>query len=327
MNRFWNALACLIIFGMPAANAADRFTFQLGWLPGGERAPVYLALQRGLFAAESLEVRILSGRGSTDVMTKLATGVADVGEVGFDAFIAAKAGGPVPTTAVMPFFVKQPDSLVTTAASGIETLKDVAGKTIAATPFGTSVLAWPYLLKLNGVDSGSVRLIKADASAIGAMLASGRVDAIFSWATTAPALVPMLTAAGKQMKLIPWSRFGYEGYSQTLVASDKVLAERPDQVRRFLKVMRQAIQMTHDDPQAAAEAVKAAVPQSDLAVIRAQVDATVPLLVNEVTQRDGLGVFSPQLLKKSWEWVSNAHSIPIDKVDPLSTVSLKFGGS
>jgi NitT/TauT family transport system substrate-binding protein len=85
--------------------------------------------------------------------------------------------------------------------------------------------------------------------------------------------------------------------------------------------------MTHDDPQAAAEAVKAAVPQSDLAVIRAQVDATVPLLVNEVTQRDGLGNFSPQLLKKSWEWVSNAHSIPVDKVDPLSTVSLKFGGS
>ena len=93
----------------PCAVAADALTFQLGWLPGGERAPVYLALQRGMFAAENLDVKTLPGRGSTDVLTKLATHVADLGEVGFDAYISAKANGAVPATAVMPYYVKQPD--------------------------------------------------------------------------------------------------------------------------------------------------------------------------------------------------------------------------
>lgn len=311
----------------PCAVAADALTFQLGWLPGGERAPVYLALQRGMFAAENLDVKIIPGRGSTDVLTKLATHVADLGEVGFDAYISAKANGAVPATAVMPYYVKQPDSLLTTTGSGINSLKDVAGKSIAATPFGTSILAWPFLLKLNGVDADSVRLIKADASAIGAMLASGRVDAIFIWGPSVPALEPMLITAGKQMKLIPWSRFGYEGYSQTIMASDKTIAERPEVVRRFLKVFRQAVQLTHDDPAAAAQAVKTTVPQVDLAVVRAQVDATIPLLINEISQRDGLGVFNPQLLRKSWEWVANAYGLPVDKIDPLTTVNTQLSGS
>jgi NitT/TauT family transport system substrate-binding protein len=111
------------------------------------------------------------------------------------------------------------------------------------------------------------------------------------------------------------------------MASDKTLAERPAVVARFLKVFRQAVQLMHDDPGAAAQAVKTTVPQADLAVVRAQVDATIPLLINEISQRDGLGVFNPELLKKSWEWVANAHGIAVDKIDPMTTVNTRLGGS
>jgi NitT/TauT family transport system substrate-binding protein len=326
MKRLLHACVTLLFSVIGQAQAADLVTFQLGWLPGGERAPVYLGVQRGLFAAENIEVKILAGRGSTDVITKLATGIADVGEVGFDAFLVAKATGSVPTTAVMPYFVKQPDSVLTTTTSGIEGFKDLMGRSIATSPFGTSILAWPHILKLNGIEPSSVRLIKAEPSTLGPMLASGRVDAMMGWSTTAPAMVSMLAQAGKQLRLIPWSRFGYEGYSQTLVASDKSLSERPEVVRRFLKVMRQSIELMHAEPEAAAQAVKAMVPQADLPTVRAQVEASVPLLVNEVTQRDGLGVFSPALLVMSWEWVAKANEFPTDRIDPNAVVTGQFVG-
>jgi hypothetical protein len=38
-------------------------------------------------------------------------------------------------------------------------------------------------------------------------------------------------------------------------------------------------------------------------------------------------VFNPQLVQKSWEWVANAHRIAVDKIDPLTTVNTRLGGS
>ena len=54
--------------------AADKVTFQLDWLPGGDKAPVYVGIQEGFFAEADLDVSIASGRGSTDALTKMATG-------------------------------------------------------------------------------------------------------------------------------------------------------------------------------------------------------------------------------------------------------------
>ena len=62
-----------------SAMAADKVTFQLDWLPGGDKAPVYVGIQQGFFADEDLEVKIASGRGSTDALTKMATGQSDIG--------------------------------------------------------------------------------------------------------------------------------------------------------------------------------------------------------------------------------------------------------
>jgi len=321
-------LAATLLCAMaPAANAADALSFQLGWLPGGDRAPAYLALQRGLFAAENLDVKILPGRGSTDTITKLATGVVDVGEAGFDAFLAAKAEGTVPVTAVMPFFTKPPDALLTTSATGIASLKDIGGRSVATSPFTSSNLTWPVILKLNDVDPAQVKFIKADAGALGGMLAAGQVDAVIMWTTSAPPVTTMVAAAGKQLKILPWSDYGMAGYSQTIIASDKTLAERPDAIRRFVKVMRDAIRLTKADPMAAAEAVKVAVPQADLAALKAQVEVSVPLMMNEITARDGLGTFSPDLVRKTWEWVAKANNYPADKLDPMSVVSTKYAGS
>jgi NitT/TauT family transport system substrate-binding protein len=261
------------------------------------------------------------------VLTKLATSVADAGEVGFDTFVSAKAEGVMPVTAVMPYFTKPADSILTTTTSGIATLKDVVGRSVATSPFANSTQAWPVFLKQNGLDAASVKLIKADPATLGGLLATGQTDALLFWSTSSPALVPVLAKAGKEMKLIPWSEFGYEGYSQTLMASNKTLTERPDVLRRFLKVMRVATQMTHDEPDAAAQAVKAAVPQADLAIIRAQIDASLPLMVNDITRRDGLGVFSGALVAKTWEWVAKANNYPLDKIDPMTGIDTKIGGN
>ena len=54
--------------------------------PGGDKAAgLSTAVQKGLFAAEGIEVTIVSGRGSSDAITKIATGAADMGTGGLGA--------------------------------------------------------------------------------------------------------------------------------------------------------------------------------------------------------------------------------------------------
>ncbi len=144
-------LALLLGANAPAV-AAEKIVFMIDWLPAGDKAVPYLGVQQGLFAAEGLEVTIQSGRGSSDVVTKLGTGAADLGTGGLAALLQARAQTPVAVKALASIYTLQPDAIFTTEGSGISTLKDVAGKTVATATFSSSNVSWPLVLKANGID-------------------------------------------------------------------------------------------------------------------------------------------------------------------------------
>jgi NitT/TauT family transport system substrate-binding protein len=314
----------LALLATTAGRAAEKVTMQFGWLPGGDRAAYYVAKEHGLFAAEGLEVRLMSGRGSNEAITKVATGVADFAEGGLDALLRAKLTNNVPVTAVMPVYSKAPDALVTTSASGIKSLRDVAGKKVATSPFTSSNGPWPFLLQSNGVDPAKVTLIKADPTALAPMLATGQVDAIIQYVTNAPATSSILKEANKTMVMLPWTEYGLDGYSSSLFVSHKTLATRRDVVVRFVRALKKAEVMMQADPDKAAAAVKASVPEIDLEITAALVRSTLPLIFNDNTKRDGLGVFSPALVKTTWEWVAKQENVSPDKLDPMSAVDMEL---
>src|SRR5690606_27448266 len=110
--RFRRYLLTAVLVSMTAGvQAADKIRWLNDWLPAGDKAIIYLAVEKGLFAAEDIEVEIMSGRGSSDVVTKLATGAADMGTGGLSALLQAKAGATVPVTAVLSVYTKQPDAV------------------------------------------------------------------------------------------------------------------------------------------------------------------------------------------------------------------------
>jgi NitT/TauT family transport system substrate-binding protein len=305
-----------------SAVADDSVTMQLGWIAGGERAFYYLAKDSGLFSAEHLDVRILPGKGATDSITKVATGVADFGEAGLDAVLAAKIQGEVPVKVVMPLFTVAPDGLMTTTQSGIRSLKDLEGRSVATSPFTSSNGPWPFLLRLNGIDPEKVRLVKADPAALVPMLAAGQVDAIIQFVNNGPLVRTVLRESNKEIVVLPWSQYGLEGYSNSISVSDKTLATRRDLVVRFTRALRKAIVVTRDDPALAVAALKKAIPQTDADTAEAVARATLPLMFNANTTRDGLGVFSPALVKTTWEWAAKTQGAALDKLDPMQAVDL-----
>lgn len=314
----------LLIGGALPAAAADKVVFMIDWLPAGDKAVPYLGVQSGLFKAEGLDVTIQSGRGSSDVVTKLGTGAADMGTGGLAALLQARAEAPVPVKAIMSIYTLQPDALFTTTTSGMSSIKDVVGKTIATATFSSSNVAWPLVLKANGVDAAKVDLLKADPGALAPMLASGKVAATINWITVAPAFVKPLAESGKTLKLIMWSDYGFDGYGLSVFASERMLSQRPDVVKRFMRAYAKATAVAIADPLAAAKAVHAMVPEVDVDVARDQFAASIPLMVNSISKKDGSGAFEKGLLATTWKWTAEAQNLPLNKIDPEAAVDRSF---
>ncbi len=313
-------------FCATGAFALDKVVLQSDWLPSGDKAPPYVALQEGFFAQEGLDVTILSGRGAVEALTKTATGAADVSTGGLGALMSAAVETPLPVRAVYSVYTKPPESLFTTQASKIATIKDLVGRSVAASALSSSRVVWPLVLKQNGVEEQQIKMKFVDAAAIVPMLAAGQADAISTYLTTAPAVEKILQAAGKQLRVLPWSDFGLEGYSTALFASDKMIASRPDVLKRFVRAYRRGVAFTVANAEAAAVDIKKSAPDIslDASVIADQVRAAIPLMKNEIADRDGLGAFEPSLVKTTWEWVARSQNYAEDRIKPDDLIDRAF---
>lgn len=306
-----------------AAQAADKVVFQLDWLPGGDKSAIYVCIQKGFCADAGLDVTIEGGRGSSEAITKMATGASDIGISGIGALMAARANEDVPVTAVMSLFNKGPHAFYTTKGT-METIEDVKGKTVATSPFTESNVYLPLVLKDLGMAETDVTLNKVDPGALGPMLMTGATDVIIAWMTDVTRYTNQAAAAGKELTILPWSDAGLELYSASLVASDRFLAERPDVARRFVAAYKESLEFLRDNQADAGAAVVAMVPELNAENVEGQVNDTLPLIFNEITESDGLGAITPERLKATWERVAAAQGLDPAKLDPETVVDRGF---
>ncbi len=320
------ALAALILSlglgGMAAG--ADKLTYMNDWLPGGDKAIPYYAKEKGFFAAEGLDVTVQTARGSSEAITKIATGTADVGSGGLAALLLARAETNVPVKAILGIFTLQPDAIFTTEGSSIKSLKDLAGKKIATATFTSSNVVWPLILDSVGIARDKVTLLKVDPGALAPMLASGQVDGTINWTTASPPFVKALASVDKKLKILPWSAAGFDGYGYSVFAGDRIIKDKPDVMRRFVKAYLAAAKAAIADPADVARSLKATFPEMDQSLIAEQFATTLPLMDNDISRKEPLGTLDKALLAKTWDWAAKAQGLPLDKLDPEKAVDRDF---
>lgn len=320
------AFATAALLGAAAlpARAADPVTFQLDWLPGGDKAAIYVCVRQGFCADEGIDARISSGRGSTDAVTKLATGASDIGVADIGALMAARAQEKVPVTAVLSIFNKGPHAFFFPKDSGVASVADVKGRKIATSPFTSSNVFLPLVLKDAGLSEADVTLVKADPGALGPMLMTGNVDGIIAWMTDVSRYEGQAKQAGKELTVIPWSAAGLDLYSASLIANDTFLKEKPEVAKRFVAAYRKSLDFIKANPEKAADDVVAEVDGLGSEDVLGTVNDTMPLIFNEVTEKDGLGVFEPGRLAETWRRVSEAQGLDPASLDVEMVVTRDF---
>jgi NitT/TauT family transport system substrate-binding protein len=299
-------LVALIAFaGLALAQPkpARPFTFILDFLPYGEYTPFFTALDKGWYREEGLDVKILRGAGSGDTIKRIAVGQGDVGSADFSALVAARANEDIRVKAIAAYFRRPPHSIFVREGTGINTAKDLAGKTLAITPGNSHKILFPLLAKLAGFDPDSVKWVTMDGAAMGPALITGRVDGAPFFANHEARLQKQAKAQGQSLKRISYADAGFDMYSLVMFAREETIAKDPDGLRAFLRAtvkgMKYAFAPEHLEE--GARAVVKANPEVDLdAAVGASSVASRYAFTEEVTSgKVAIGQFEPARVERS----------------------------
>jgi len=233
-------VAILLVVGAAAGAGAQGkplkpFTFILDFLPYGEYTPYFTALDKGWYRDEGLDVKILRGNGSGDTIKRIAVGQAEAGSADFSALVGAKANDDIKVRAIAAYFRRPPHSIFVREGSGINTAKDLAGKTLSITPGNSHQILFPLLAKLAGFDPSSVKWVTMDGAAMGPALITGRVDGAPFFANHEARLQKQAKQQGITLKRISYADAGFDMYSLVVFAREDSIAKDPEPLRGFLR--------------------------------------------------------------------------------------------
>lgn len=139
------ALGTAAVFGAAGAQAAEKVTLQLKWVPQAQFAGYYVAQAKGYYKEAGLDVTIKPGGPDISPVQVIAGKSADVVVNWMPDALAAREAG-VPLVNIAQVFDKSGLMLTCKKASGVSSPKDLKGKTLGVWYGGNE---YPFLNWMN----------------------------------------------------------------------------------------------------------------------------------------------------------------------------------
>jgi len=130
------AFVALSVFST-LAGAADKVTFVTDYGLYGRHAYYFVAMEKGYYARENLDIEIVRSQGSANTIKQVANGTAQVGFADAFAVVLGRANDDIPVKLVTMIYPKPPHAVYVLKESGIARPKDFEGKTLADTAFSS----------------------------------------------------------------------------------------------------------------------------------------------------------------------------------------------
>lgn len=271
-------LFSVIISCTPPASTPPphEVTVQLKWLHQAQFAGFYAAQERGFYAAENLKVHFLEGGRGIDLARSVISGKADFSVVSPEDLLTQRSQG-APVTAIAAIYRRSAVVFVSMAGSGIERPVDFLGKTVATTGAEGSVrdldLQFHALAKKLSLDTSRIKLVRYDPDYVDFF--NGTVDVTSAYLTGG---VIRMQQNGYKLNLIWPGDYGIRFYSDTLVTSERMIAEQPEIIVRFLRATLKGWQAAIGDPDAAVLTTLNYAKASDVKTQTAMMVSLLPLV-------------------------------------------------
>ncbi len=283
--------------GSKPAGGLKQVRLPLGYIPNIQFAPLYVAVSKGYFAAEGIQVNFDYSM-ETDITALVGADQVQFGVVSGEQVLLARAQG-LPIVYVAAWFQQYPVSVVAKVSQGIHTIADLRGKTIGLPGlYGANYIGLRALLHAGGLTESDVKLDSIGYTQVEA-LATDRDQAVSVYTNNEPI---QLRAKGydlTELRLADYVQLASNG----LITNEKTISQSPNLVRSMVRALLKGTADTIADPQAAY--------QTSLTYVEnlAQADTTVQKQVLATTidiwKAARLGYSDP----KAWE---NMQSVLLD---------------
>jgi len=305
----WLLVGLLLIGWNSVALAADKVTLNLNWFYVGDHSPYFVATDKGWYKEAGLEVNIIPGKGSGDVVKKIDVGSAEFGIVDTGVLIVARAQG-AKVKVVSMLFDKSPYCMWMWKDSGINSPKDLVGKKVAAPPGDAQRTIFPALAAANGFDPDKVTFVNIGAEAKQSALAAKQVDVVFDFYSGAPFYYK---AFGQdKVKYMMFADWGVDVYSNALVVTDKYAKENGNIIKRFVKASLRGWEFTLKNPEEAINIMAKFRTEIDKPLMLANLKLIIDLWRTDRYKGNGIGWVDDKKMADSIKIISQYRDLKVD---------------
>ena len=285
----------LLTLSLPAT-AQDKFTLQLNWFHLADHSPIYIALKKGYYKEENLDLTVVRGSGSADSAKKIDLKQGDLGISDAPTVITAiSKGANLKMVAVV--FDKAGNNAFFKKSANIRSPGDLVGKKIAVPPADSHRVLWPAFAAINKLNPASVTLVNVKPEGKQAIVAGGDVDAAFDLYTSY-AIWEKVLGKGQVGNLL-WADYGLPIYGHTYFVNNETTQKNPKLIERFLRATHKGWRDAHANPAEAIDAMVAAVPGLDREALFNTTPQIMDLVITERSRKHGIGWIEPELMKRT----------------------------
>jgi NitT/TauT family transport system substrate-binding protein len=248
------AFAAACVSGPALAQQAIKFSLDFKF--EGPSAPFLVAIDKGYFKAEGLDVTIDSAAGSVEPINRVASGTYDMGIADINSLIRFRDANPSNAIkAVFMFYNKPPFAIVGRKSRGVEKPKDLEGKTLGAPAADGAYAQWKIFVQANHIDASKVKIENVGFPVREPMLQSGQVDAITGFSFSSFINLKSMNVPVDDIVVMLMADYGVNLYGNTVIVSPKFAAEKPEAVKGFLRALVKGLRDTIKDPATAVDSV------------------------------------------------------------------------
>jgi NitT/TauT family transport system substrate-binding protein len=281
-TRTWSLIGTIgglaaLIAALPVqqtlGQAPEKLTIRFTWKLKGEYAPLFVALDKGYYRAEGLDVDLAEGSGAQTVLKLLASGNEKLG-YGPAVSVAQAVSQGLPVKVVALYQTKAPMGVISFPDVRLNSPKDLEGKRLAISvgeTFGDMLV--PFT-RINHVDINKIQQIQMDASARSSQFLIRKIDVMSVYLSNE--LPQIEKRANIKFNVLRVSEFGLNLLGASMIVSNAFAAQSSDTVKRVLRATSKGYRDAMANPSEAASlmAKYMKVPE-DPGVLRQQVEATV----------------------------------------------------
>ena len=299
--RLLALFSALLFSSLSLAQKDTAVRFALDWRFEGPAAPYLVAIDKGYYKQEGLNVSIDPGSGSVEGINRVASGAYDVGFCDINLLVKYRDNPRnLPVKMVMMVYDTPAFSIITLKKNGIAKPKDLEGRILGA-PAGDGAWAqWPIFVQANQIDAAKVKVENIGFPVREPMLAQGKVDAITGFWFSSYMNLKATGIAPSDIVVLHMRDWGLDLYGNGIVANPDFMRFSPKAVAGFVRGTIRGIQETLRDPDAAIESVMKRNPiaKRDVELERLKLSLERNFVTPDV-RKNGLGAVDAKRLERS----------------------------